>query len=162
MISPRCHLLLRHDIYDFTEMPFFYCATIFMISPRCHLSAFHDTFRFARTPFACKTLTPVLCGGATSGSLELKIMPPSRRPHQHRVRKDSLNLPRFHARIEVRFLFLPRLCFLLFHTLYSSPNFNSIFDCLVIEEIIVMAFYIADGIVIILQCFIWILLSSNF
>ena len=60
MISPRCHLLLRHDIYDFTEMPsfvvpryfcshrdaIFYCATIFLFSPRCLLLLRHDISDF--------------------------------------------------------------------------------------------------------------------
>jgi hypothetical protein len=32
-----------------------------------------------------KTLTPRVCGGATLRSLELKIMPQSRRPHHARV-----------------------------------------------------------------------------
>ena len=49
LVSPRCHLLKRHDIYDCTAMPsfvasrylwlhrdaIFCCATIFMIAPRC-------------------------------------------------------------------------------------------------------------------------------
>ena len=48
-------------------------------------------------------------------------MPPLSRPLQHGVRKDSLYLPRFFSRTQVQSLFLPRLCFLLFYALYSSP-----------------------------------------
>jgi len=57
--------LLRHDIFDFTEMPSFCCATIFMVSPRCllfvaprylwfHRDAFfllrHNIYGFTESP----------------------------------------------------------------------------------------------------------------
>jgi len=46
-------------------------------------------------------------------------------PRQRPTRRYKIarHLPRFYARIQVQFLFLPRTCFLLFHALYSSPNF---------------------------------------
>ena len=67
MISPRCRLLLHHDIYEFTEMPSFVTPMpIFMNSPRCHsfvapmpiflisptrhLLLRHDTFDFTAMP----------------------------------------------------------------------------------------------------------------
>jgi hypothetical protein len=109
-ISPRCLLLLHHDIYDFTAMPSFVapryfvfaampsfcCATIFMISPRCPsfvapryfclhrdalLSALHDTFKFARTPFA-KILIGIDLERAQS------FDPRFSRPPYHPVRPD--------------------------------------------------------------------------
>jgi len=36
---------------------------------------------------------------------------------------NSSTLPRFYARLQAQFLILPRICFLLFHALYSSQNF---------------------------------------
>jgi len=46
-------------------------------------------------------------------------------PRQRPTRryKYSSTITRFYARIQVQFLFLPRICFLLFHALYSSLIF---------------------------------------
>jgi len=82
LFSPRCHLLLCQYIFDFTKPPSFVAQRYFRFHRDVILLALHDIFVFAQTPFAQIFLTPRLCGGATSRSLELKIMPPSRRPHQ--------------------------------------------------------------------------------
>jgi hypothetical protein len=59
MFSPRCHLLLRQDIFVFIAMPFFYCATIFLFSPRCLLLLRHDIYEFTAMPAFC--CTTILC-----------------------------------------------------------------------------------------------------
>jgi hypothetical protein len=81
----------------------------------------HDTFIFPRTPFDLKMVTPLLSGAALRARSS-KSWRAGRVHDQHGVRNNSLNWPRFYARIQVQFLFLPRLCFLLF-TLWISPNF---------------------------------------
>jgi len=62
--APRCHLLLRHDIYECTAMPsfvaprylwlhrdaFFCCITIFMNAPRCHLLLCHNIYDCTAMP----------------------------------------------------------------------------------------------------------------
>jgi hypothetical protein len=66
MFSPRCpsfdapryfcfhrdaYLLMRHDLYIFTEPPFFCCATILLILLQCHLLLHHDIFICTEMPF---------------------------------------------------------------------------------------------------------------
>lgn len=84
-----------------------------MFSSRAHRSTRTPNFTFHRDPTddLKSQITPRVCGGATSRSLELKIMLPSRRPHHADVRNHSLHLPRFYSRIQVHFLFLPRIAF---------------------------------------------------
>ena len=120
--SLRCPFLLRHDISNFTEMPFFCCSTIFMFAPRCHLlllhdisesiappsfvasryfrfhrdahlSALHDTFKFAQTPFAKILLTP-RCLAPPFPARSLKIMRRWRRQDQRDVK---IELDIYHA-----------------------------------------------------------------
>jgi len=60
-------------------------------------------------------VTPLFSGGTfPARSWKLNLRCPVR---CNTALNDSLNLPRFYSRLPVQFLFLPRLCFLLFHAL---------------------------------------------
>jgi len=60
---------------------FFESNTTYQNRARFLIFETNTTYQSRAQLFVSKPLTPRVCGGATSRSLELKIMPPSRRPH---------------------------------------------------------------------------------
>jgi len=166
------HLSALHDSLIFTEPHIFRNFTIvyfdraalsfgasrwFVSTEPFYRSAFHDilflpsriifrnfttVYFFARTPFAQIFLTP-LFSCATLRARSFKFMPRWSRQEQHGVRKDSLNLTRFYARLQAQFLIFSRLCFLLFHALYSSAVFifSESLSPLALHDILFLARY---------------------
>jgi len=78
LFLPRCHHLARHDIYVFTMMPFFCCATIFMISPR-YPSFVASRYFHICTNFCLQMLTPA-SAARPYPARSLKFMPRWSRP----------------------------------------------------------------------------------
>jgi len=58
MSSPRCHLLLRHDIFVFTTMPSFVAPRYFCFHRDAIFLLHHDTFLFATNFCRSQKLTP--------------------------------------------------------------------------------------------------------
>ena len=118
-------LLLRHNTFNFTALPSFVAPRYFWFHRDAFFLMYHDTLWFARTPFACKTLTPLFSGGRNEAQSserhktlhEARCWKLRRRPSVrcNTALNYSSTPPRFYSRLQVHFLFFPRLCFLLFH-----------------------------------------------
>jgi len=115
LFRPSHFIFRRFMIVYFLPSRFiFRCFTIVYFLPSRYIFRnFTVVYFFARTPFAKILLTPACAAGKRRHAFYAAVFQSAPRG----VKQDSLNLPRFLSRIQIHFLFLPRLCFLLFHAL---------------------------------------------